>query len=219
MKVNYGEIDEVTSVVLNYWHTMNLINEKPYDDISEKILDRNEKTLTIIKKIQNLIKGGWNDFTTDIEKYQFSGDDILWVYSMLLTQLSLAQSEGLKQFLLSILDKDKIFKDRKKTFYEYGYLVSELAKNIQDKTFRTKFQNLFNIDIRNALAHDDWWFENQKFNFRDKDKNIVQYKFIDFMYEVKKINSVTHYFVARYLQNHRTSHQSYQYYNQLDHQF
>ena len=215
MTIDNDEIDKVVSVVLHSWHELGLLLEDQYDSISDKILARNESILSLLKKFNGKIENDLVNFKTNMEKLGFSVEDMMWNHLVIMSQLALAQSEALKRFLISILDKQKIFKNGNRKFYEYGYLIKELSNKITDPKFRKCFEDIFNVELRNALAHDDWWFENRKFVFRDKHKKIVEYDFGKFMEEVKKINSVTRYFVYRYLENYRKSHQSFQHYNQL----
>ena len=211
--INKDEIDKHVIMILLEMKNRNLLMEDVYDPDADKILIRNEATENVVKKIHDVVQKNWEEYKKDIGKYGFTEQDVMQNHFVLASHMMLARSEALKRFLLSILNKNQTVNNEKiNPGDEYGKLIGKLSRMISYPDFET----LFNPELRNALAHDEWWTENNFVYFRNKDRSITKYTFAQFMDQLVQINQVTIFFVHRYMENHRVGARSSQYNNLLN---
>jgi len=75
----------------------------------------------------------------------------------------LSMFEHIRRFLMMFLDLDKM---RLKTIATYGQIVGKIA-NTCDYTWK-ELSELFDVETRNIIGHDNWYYNEKKFAYKDK---------------------------------------------------
>ena len=107
--------------------------------------------------------------------------------STLLCSFGLAHYELLKRFLLEVLDVNKMYKacmpknstkrSRNQERITYGQLVNLLQ---ECPNFTTEMLEMLDVDLRNALAHDTWYFSNNQIAYMNLRKQTINISFEKF---------------------------------------
>ncbi len=135
------------------------INERIQTSV--KILDKKLGHMDTDEQIDNyFVKMGELGFTPEESVY----DSLLHTVS-----LGISVYEVSKMFLFVILDKSKV--NVQETMPLGKFLRTLGGKLYQDKKLIENLVSFFDVNFRNRLAHEKWWYKNRFFNYVDEDDN------------------------------------------------
>lgn len=161
----WKEIDSKIPLILDELNKQNLLvdvigTKSPEFTKIWNVVLRHTKNQSILIKKGLFTRAKISYFTDKAIKEQgspvaFSDEDWFVDYIHHITSYILAEFELLKRFLRIILDKDQLkFSDTAM----YGTIIDKMEKKVSFK--KNELEELFEINVRNMLAHDSWLIEN-----------------------------------------------------------
>ena len=104
-------------------------------------------------------------------------EECLTETTTLLCSFGLTHYELLKRFFIEALDIDKLdIKQKNKFAVTYG----TIAKSFENlPCFDIKMREMLDTDLRNALAHDTWYFNNDNLVYENLGKELVEIPFAE----------------------------------------
>jgi len=162
-----------------------------------KILDRIElQKESITEKIAALSQHMDNTKTLD-------GFDkgLLRDLIFLMAQTPLGYFEILTKWLSYCIDLNKIKYGSRKPMY--GAIMNQLGDFTSDGNLvflKAGLRTFFNVELRNALGHDDWWLnENAEFTFKEGDGTEISLNIGEQHGDLAGINAIVDSFLRMYL--------------------
>lgn len=165
----------------------NLIIAFDDDTLIDKIAERLNMTAKILEVKYMIITD--SEFLNKYQKFwsQFfiTDDELYNDYIQQSSAIILSEFEFLKRFLRTFLDLKKLNIQKTATL---GEILTSISKHT--KLPKLELQNLFNLEMRNVIAHDSWYYEKRDFCYKKKDGNIIRLTFEDFHIMVKNLNEL-----------------------------
>lgn len=99
----------------------------------------------------------------------------------------LSMFEHIKRFLLMILNKKKLSLKNKST---YGSIITKIARNCGHD--EKELFKLFDVETRNIIGHDDWYYSDKKFTYEDPNgvvKTLTIEEFVKRIYHTTALSS------------------------------
>lgn len=194
-----SKIDECVSFIMAKLDEMGLIiHDAPSDKESVKIHAKIEDNVNLLQKFHFILedKQKFSEYKKAVTGY-FDENDFMRMFSNLHIENILEQQEEVKRWLLLILNSEKEVDGIKISKSDmFGKLLNKLSKILKfDEIFL-----LFNNELRNALAHGDWWWEDGTFCYRKRNGETDKMSFEEFL-GVVNINMLTKSFADYYLKN------------------
>ena len=174
-----------------------LVHGKIIDDSFPKILDRLQLQKQSIH--EKLIAVG-NYFAKEKTTVGFSLE-IIRDLIFLMAQTTLGYFESMTQFLSYSIDFEKIKYGNRKPMY--GSIINQLGDYQSDgKLVFSKggLEKFFDVELRNALAHDRWWLNhNGEFTFREDDDTEISLNLGEQHGDLARINAIVESYLENYL--------------------
>lgn len=195
--LNSKEIEQLSKSFFTNLKIMNLFKKTEFHERYGNQIIRNHRQLNNLVRrfeigehhMENYLK--WNNEhipTMPMTKFDYTVE-----LTTLFTNHGLATYEALKRFFLETIELEKlneITKERIHSASTWGSLTRAISRvPCVDQRVITE---LFDVDFRNALAHDTWYFENNSLKYLDMKKNIVTILFKDL---VPKIHTIFGFYV------------------------
>jgi len=163
---------KITSLVneLDDRNLLKLENHEISDLYLDKVLERITLSGIVLDKWQDIItEGRFQEFLDITKQFKLINQDITHTYGSMLIQHILDITETVRNILLVLIDIEKLNPKIKKTD-ALGTLLNRLDEN---SLFQLK--DIFNEELRIALAHAKWYFQNNVFYFKaDKPKEEIK---------------------------------------------
>lgn len=134
--------------------------------------------------LENYLK--WNN--DNIPHMPMTKFDFIVELTTLFTNHGLATYEALKRFFLETIDLEKLNEKTGERIHmgsTWGHLANAISK--LPCVNQIVITDLFDVDFRNALAHDTWYLENASMKYLDMKRNIVTIPFVSLVQKVKTI--------------------------------
>lgn len=106
----------------------------------------------------------------------------------------LSEIEMLKKIFRDMLDLKRLNLNPTATL---GEMLEALSKRCGIN--KQSMKQLFNVEFRDALAHDSWYFENRKFTYKTKGGKIEQWTIDEFGGELISLSVLTEQICLKYL--------------------
>lgn len=153
-QVTYDFIDELHSKKALKMHVT--LEE---DAITEKIRNRINSTATTRHKLESIITSETvKKFSVVMGEFGLSEQDIMNAYGSMMISEIFDGYELFKKYLLIIIDKPSLSITGKEAL---GSLISKLEQN----GIKHRFDECMDREIRNAIGHGSYWFENNEFYY------------------------------------------------------
>ena len=175
----YGEYTQKITSLVNELENRNLLKLENYEQSDlylDKVLARISLSGTVIDKWQDIItEGRFQEFLEITKQFELNGQDITHTYGTMIILQILDITETIRNILLVLIDVEKLNPKINKT----DTLSTLLKKLNENSLFQLK--DIFNEELRIALAHAKWYFQNNVFYFKvDKPKEeIKSYSIVD----------------------------------------
>lgn len=158
----YEKCKTVTIECINELHRNNVLKMEvtlEEDAFTSKVMDRINSTAKSRSKLESLVTSDKaNDFLKAIEPFGLSENDIMNIYGSTMVLEILDAYELFKKYLLITLDKDELVLTGKEPL---GSLLARLSQ----RGINNRFDECMDKELRIALAHGSFWFENNKFYY------------------------------------------------------
>ena len=129
------------------------------DSLIRSVLDRVNAEGISVAKLERLITSNkLDEFLNSINPFGINGQDIMNYYSGLLIHQILDVFELFKKYLMTVLDKKQLSLSGKEAL---GYLLNILDR----RGINHGFDEFIDKDLRNALGHSWYWFQNNIFYY------------------------------------------------------
>lgn len=129
------------------------------DVLIEKVLERvNMEGISIAKLERLLDQNKIQSLFNDVLKYEIKEIDVLNYYMALLTHQLLDIFELFKKYLLVTILKEQLGLSKNPTL---GHILNQL----ENKGVKHRFYEIIDKDLRNALGHSWYWWQNNKFYY------------------------------------------------------
>ena len=119
----------------------------------------------------------------------------------LMAQTTLGYFEIFTKYLSYALDLEKINYGGRKPMY--GAICNQLGDFQSDGNLvfsKGGLRKFFNVELRNALGHDDWWLNhNSEFTFREEDGTEISLSIGEQHGDLAGINAIVESFLENYL--------------------
>ena len=106
----------------------------------------------------------------------------------------LSEIEMLKKIFRNMLDLKKLNLNPTVTL---GEMLEAISKRCG--IGKKELKQLFNVEFRDAIAHDSWYFENRKFTYKTKGGKIEQWTIEEFGGELISLSILTEQICLKYL--------------------
>lgn len=169
---------------LNENHLLVPLKDEPLFD---KISSRSFKTVKIIETKYMLLKDEefFNKYKKFWAQFFIDEDDIYHDFIQQSAACVLSEFEYTKRFLRMILDLDKL---KIKSTATLGEILNSISKNCGiDKT---EINDLFNLELRDIIAHDGWFYDGKNFCYEKKNGETIRLTFEDFEQIIKNLNEL-----------------------------
>lgn len=157
------------------------------NDMIDKIGKRLDPIAKILEAKYMIItdKDFFNKYKKFWSQFFITEDELYQDYMQQTSAMILSQFEFLKRFLRMILDLKKL---KIKEIATLGEIITSISKN--SKLSKSKLQNLFNLEMRDVIAHDSWYYENKDFCYKKKDGSTIQLTFEEFHDMIKNLSEL-----------------------------
>lgn len=98
----------------------------------------------------------------------------------------LSMFEHIKRFLLMFLNKEKLNISDRST---YGLIVSIIAQKC--KFDENDLKKLFDLETRNIIGHDDWYYSDKHFAYLDDDDNEKKISITELVEKIRYITALS----------------------------
>lgn len=165
--------------------------------------ERFRHQLHIIARKEHILENHLKEYTEWYTRKTFTPPvtkaELLIEIITMWSNFGLVHYELLKRFFLNVLDIEKLStqKHKIKTGSTYGTIVKSF-KLLPDVTSETL--EMLDSSLRNALAHDSWYIENNQFTYK-LNKDVVQMTFPTAVQKLKNIGQVYSTIYRCYLQD------------------
>jgi len=175
----YDEYKQKTVSLVNELKDRNLLKLENYEKSDlylDKVLARISLSGIVLDKWEDIItKGRFQEFLEITKQFELKSQDITHTYGIILIHQILDITESIRNILLVLIDIEKLNPKIKKSD-SLGTVLKNLKKN---SLFQLK--DVFNEELRIAVAHSKWYFQNNIFYFKvDKpQEEIKSYSIVD----------------------------------------
>ena len=166
----YKKCKKISVDFIDQLNSKNLL--KTYITNEEEVLIDNirmrlESTRMATEKFEELIVSDWNTMVKSLDLLGFSKVDIMSMYGGLLVHTILESFELFKKYLLwTIKPEPKI---------HYQLPLGTILKILREKGVDHNFDQCMDKEIRDAIAHGWYWWDNQNFVY-NLDKTLKRTK-------------------------------------------
>jgi len=119
----------------------------------------------------------------------------------LIAQTTLGYFEIFTKYLSYAIDLEKIKYSNRK--HMYGSIINQLGDFTSGGNLvfsKDGLRKFFNVELRNALGHDDWWLNNNaEFTFKEEDGVEISLNIGEQMGDLAGINAIVESFLEQYL--------------------
>lgn len=161
-KVLYDKGKQVTSEFiddLNSRHALKMHVTLEEDAITSKIMDRINSTMTTRHKLESLVTSATvKQFSVEVGKFGLTEADIMNAYGSMMISEILDAYELFKKHLLIVIDKPVLSITGKEA-------LGGLIHKIEQSGITHRFDECMDREIRNAIGHGSYWFENNEFYY------------------------------------------------------
>ncbi len=185
--IKFEEIPPKVDELFKKLNENNLLIPFKEDPLWDKISSRNNLTIKILeakymiledKELFNKYKKFWSQFF-------INEDDVYHDYIQQSASFILSGFEYTKRFLRMVLNLEKL---NIKTTATLGQLLEAISE--QCKIDKNELLNLFNLELRDIIAHDSWFYEQKDFCYKKINGKIIRLSFKDFHQAIKNLNEL-----------------------------
>lgn len=145
----------------------------------EKVLIRLSSTNQSFGKLYEIVSdlNKFSHFKDAMKPFEFTGDDIMRMFTGLFVHCKLEEFEFLKTIMLMITEKKQYGTGKKGNpkMIRGTETLGQLLPKYDDILDNYKITDHINNELRNALAHGKWWTRSFHFCFIGKDGQEKQY--------------------------------------------
>lgn len=194
--LNTQEVEELSKSFFTNLKIMNLFKKTDFHVRYGNQIIRNHYQLNNITRREEIFKHHlenylkWNN--ENLPHMPMKKFDYFIEFTTLFTNHGLATYESLKRFFLETLDLELINKKIAKKPNDF-LIPTSMWGNIARAIGKLPcvdprvISDLFDVEFRNSLAHDSWYFENNFFKYLDMKRNIVELPLIDLPLKIRAI--------------------------------
>lgn len=158
----YDSAKEITIQFIDELNTkgfLKLYVTKEEDTLTRKVTERVNTEAESIVKLEKLFhEEKYQPFLDDVAKHGFLLNDIMNYYMGLFAHQMLDCFESFRKYLVIVLDKDKIG-------LRGNPALGTIFKNLENKKVKHRFYEIINMELRNALGHGWYWWQNSNFYY------------------------------------------------------
>jgi len=168
----------------------------------QNIIERAQKTVDILEKKEKIFQDQkqYENYKNDLSKYGFTEDDISHEFFSQAVHSMLAHFEILKRFLREILNKQKLGIGAVDMF---GEIIDKMGTGFGfNKAEKESFKALFNVEMRNVIGHDSWYYKDRKFAYKKPSGTEVVLDFGDVYADILFLNHLMTSLSLQYISNY-----------------
>lgn len=129
------------------------------DALTEKVNSRVNTEAISIAKLERLFHDNkFQPFFDDTSKHGILQNDIMNFYMGLFTHQLLDVFELFKKYFVVVLDKEKLG-------LKGNTALGVIFHHIENKNVKHRFNEILDIELRNALGHGWYWWQNSEFYY------------------------------------------------------
>lgn len=129
-----------------------------------------------------------------ITPFGLTEEDFMFDFVRHMASFYLSETEMLKKVFREMLDLKKM---KLKSTATLGEILEQVAHRCGIR--KKEMKQLFNIELRDAIAHDSWYFEDRKFTYKTKGGKKEQWTYKEFGGELISLSVLTEQISLNYI--------------------
>lgn len=206
MTLQLQEVESLSKSIYTILKVENLFQKSDFHERYAKQLFRIGEQFNVLRRKEQIT----NDFSEEYIKWHnekapdlpMTKNECLVEITTLLCSFGLTHYEFLKRFFIETLFLDKLQMETSVHIGKtptYGTLIKSFQKLTN---YNQKMNELFDVDLRNALAHDSWYLENTGLQYKNFDNKIITISYTELPLKITTIGGAYTFITSNYFKDY-----------------